>query len=56
MDSFNNPTDAVLLGNSLYIIEYDAKEGSIWKVNLPPGSKKAKGSKKKNNQANLLTD
>jgi hypothetical protein len=56
MDSFNNPTDAVLLGNSLYIIEYDAKEGSIWKVNLPPGSKKIKGSKKKNNQANLLTD
>lgn len=45
MDSFNNPTDAVLLGNSLYIIEYDAKEGSIWKVTLPSGSKKVKKSK-----------
>ena len=28
-------TDAVLLGNSLYIIEYDAKAGSIWKVTFP---------------------
>ena len=35
VDSFNNPTDAVLLGNSLYIIEYDAKAGSIWKVTFP---------------------
>jgi glucose/arabinose dehydrogenase len=35
VDSFNNPTDAVLLGNSLYIIEYDAKVGSIWKVTFP---------------------
>ena len=42
VDSFNNPTDAVLLGNSLYIIEYDAKVGSIWKVTLPRGSKKEK--------------
>jgi glucose/arabinose dehydrogenase len=42
VDSFNNPTDAVLLGNSLYIIEYDAKVGSIWKVTLPGGSKKEK--------------
>jgi hypothetical protein len=31
-----------LLGNSLYIIEYDAKVGSIWKVTLPGGSKKEK--------------
>ena len=42
VDSFNNPTDAVLLGNSLYIIEYDAKVGSIWKVTLPGGSNKEK--------------
>ena len=42
VDSFNNPTDAVLLGSSLYIIEYDAKVGSIWKVTLPGGSKKEK--------------
>ena len=35
VDSFNNPTDAVMVGNSLYIIEYDAKVGSIWKITLP---------------------
>lgn len=42
VDSFNNPTDAVLVGNSLYVIEYDAKEGSIWKITLPAGSRKSK--------------
>jgi len=47
VDSFNNPTDAVLLGNSLYIIEYDAKVGSIWKVTLPAGSKMIKKVRKK---------
>ncbi len=47
MDSFNNPTDAVLVGNELYVIEYDAREGSIWKITLPSGSGKAK--KVKNN-------
>jgi glucose/arabinose dehydrogenase len=40
VDSFNNPTDAVLLGNSLYIIEYDAKLGSIWKVSFPAVNQK----------------
>lgn len=48
VDSFNSPTDAVLVGNSLYVIEYDAREGSIWKITLP-SSKKAKKVKKKNN-------
>lgn len=47
VDSFNNPTDAVILGNSLYIIEHDAKVGSIWKVTLPVGSQKIKKVKKK---------
>lgn len=47
VDSFNNPTDAVLIGNSLYIIEYGAREGSIWKITLPAGSKKAKRARKK---------
>jgi glucose/arabinose dehydrogenase len=46
MDSFNNPTDAVLVGNELYVIEYDAREGSIWKITLPSGSGKAKKVKK----------
>ncbi len=47
VDSFNNPSDAVLLGNSLYIIEYDAREGSIWKVTLPADNKKIKKLRKK---------
>lgn len=46
MDSFNNPTDAVLVGNELYVIEYDAREGSIWKITLPSDSKKLKKRKK----------
>jgi len=47
VDSFNNPTDAVMLGNSLYIIEYDAKVGSIWKITLPSGLPKLLQSGKK---------
>ena len=46
-ESFNNPTDAVLVNNELYIIEYDAKEGSIWKVTLPGGSNKGNKGKRK---------
>ncbi|MGV3684797.1 MAG: PQQ-dependent sugar dehydrogenase [Daejeonella sp.] len=35
VDTFNNPTDAVLVGNELYIIEYGNVQGSIWKLTLP---------------------
>lgn len=42
IDSFNNPTDAVLIKNVMYVIEYDAVEGSIWKITFPAGSKKYK--------------
>lgn len=36
VDGFNSPTDAVLLGNVAYIIEYAANaDGRIWKVTLP---------------------
>lgn len=47
VDRFNNPTDAVLLGNALYIIEYDGKGGSIWKITLPAGKTKLRQSGKK---------
>ena len=47
VDSFNNPTDAILVANALYIIEYDAREASIWKITLPAGSKKIRKAKKK---------
>lgn len=41
VEGFTSPTDAVLAGNELYIIEYGGKQGgnkaggSIWKVTLP---------------------
>jgi glucose/arabinose dehydrogenase len=42
IDSFNNPTDAILVKNVLYIIEYDALEGIIWKITMPSKSKKSR--------------
>jgi hypothetical protein len=42
IDSFNNPTDAILVKNIMYVIEYDAVEASIWKITMPKGSKKSK--------------
>ncbi|WP_291402451.1 hypothetical protein [Daejeonella sp.] len=41
IDSFNNPTDAILVKNIMYVIEYDAVEASIWKITLPKGHKKS---------------
>lgn len=32
---FNEPTDAVLVDNNMYVIEYGGKGGNIWKVSLP---------------------
>jgi hypothetical protein len=53
IDGFTSPTDALLVGSTLYIIEYGGKQGgnkaggSIWKVNLPANDKLAKKTKKK---------
>jgi glucose/arabinose dehydrogenase len=35
VEGFNEPTDALMIGNDVYIIEYGGKEGNIWKVTLP---------------------
>jgi len=35
VEGFTEPTDAVLIGNNVYVIEYDGKEGHIWKITLP---------------------
>ena len=35
VDGFNEPTDAVLDGNILYVIEYGGRSGRIWKITLP---------------------
>lgn len=53
VDNFTSPTDALLVGNTLYVIEYGGKQGgnkaggSIWKITLPASDKLAKKSKKK---------
>ena len=38
VEGFSEPTDAVLVGNDVYIIEYGGKEGNIWKISLPAAS------------------
>ncbi|GAA4466309.1 hypothetical protein GCM10023189_48170 [Nibrella saemangeumensis] len=37
---FNSPTDALMIGNVIYVLEYGNPSGSIWKITLP-GSKAA---------------
>ena len=43
VEGFNQPTDAVLVDNYMYVIEYGGKGGNIWKITLPkdvkPGGK-----------------
>jgi len=39
VEGFNEPTDAVLIGNNMYIIEYGGKGGDIWKITLPTDNK-----------------
>lgn len=53
IEGFTAPTDALLVDNILYIIEYGGKQGgnkaggSIWKVTLPANPKIAKKNRKK---------
>jgi len=42
---FNEPVDAVMIGNSLYVIEYGGRDGNIWKITLPAGEKAAAKNK-----------
>jgi glucose/arabinose dehydrogenase len=35
VEGLREPTDAVLVGNNMYIIEYGGKGGHIWKITLP---------------------
>lgn len=43
---FQEPTDAVLKGNNLYVIEYGGRGGHIWKISFPPAAKLVGTSKK----------
>ncbi|MFI5192767.1 MAG: c-type cytochrome [Chitinophagales bacterium] len=38
VDGFSQPTDAVLIGNIAYVIEYGGRAGHIWKIILPSGA------------------
>ena len=40
VDGFNEPTDAVLVKNHMYVIEYGGKGGNIWKITLPMDEKR----------------
>ena len=47
VEGFNDPVDAVIIGNSMYIIEYGGQEGNIWKIILPVDTKAGTKSKNK---------
>ena len=53
INNFTAPTDALLVGNTLYVIEYGGKQGgnkaggSLWKITLPANDKLVKKAKKK---------
>lgn len=42
VEGFKEPTDALLVGNTVYIIEYGGKSGNIWKLTLPTDESKSK--------------
>jgi hypothetical protein len=47
VDGFNEPTDAVLDGNIMYVIEYGGRSGRIWKITLPADEAKTNVTAKK---------
>jgi glucose/arabinose dehydrogenase/mono/diheme cytochrome c family protein len=49
LEGFKEPSDAVLVGNNLYVIEYGGKGGNIWKITLPAAAEKmlVKGASRK---------
>lgn len=47
VDGFNEPVDAILKGNDVYVIEYSGEKGNLWKITLPTENKAVKTLKKK---------
>jgi len=46
-DDFDQPTDAILVGNDVYVIGYGESNGNIWKITLPSNNNKQRMSKNK---------
>src|SRR4029079_12415817 len=46
VEGFTEPTDAVMIGNNVYVIEYGGKEGNIWRITLPADVKQNKNDKR----------
>jgi glucose/arabinose dehydrogenase/cytochrome c5 len=47
VDGFVEPSDAILIGNDAYVIEYGGTGGNIWKISFPKEVKESKIEKKK---------
>lgn len=46
VEGFNQPTDAVLVGNEVYVIEYGGRTGgNVWRITLPPATDAGAGKK-----------
>ncbi len=45
VDGFNEPVDAILIGNEVYVIEYGGEKGNIWKIILPDAKGKEAAKK-----------
>jgi hypothetical protein len=39
VEGFDGPTDAVLIGNDVYVIENSNEDAHIWKITLPAKKK-----------------
>ena len=53
VEGFNQPTDAVLVDNHMYVIEYGGKGGNIWKITLPKDTKQIQKNKSKKSKSKM---
>jgi glucose/arabinose dehydrogenase len=47
VEGFKEPTDAVLVGSDVYVIEFGGQGGNIWKLTFPPNAAEKKKIAKK---------
>jgi glucose/arabinose dehydrogenase len=47
VEGFKEPTDAVMVGNNVYIIEYGGQGGNLWKITLPADTKQSRSNQEK---------